>query len=219
MVSKKHHTMNIVQNSNIKQFCKSLIYKFRYGLTETECEECIRETSNFFGIPMPMLINDLTGNRDDSGTKVWHNNRKSMSDDIFDYDLKELKKLGVHDKVAFSLVCTHETAHRVFQNKWLPGPDLGQWEQELVADYFLGIRAGLQDLDIRSVFDGLTKTNGCGTHPTGKLRGEYMSYGLHLGLTNRVRKVSATINEYLNLFLDYRREHFKELYEAEITIY
>jgi len=211
--------MSIVPNFKFRQFYKDLAYKAQYGLTETECEESVKETCDFFGIPLPLLIHDITNDKDDQGTKIWFKDTHTMSDDVLDFDLKQLKKLGVHDKMAFSLIVTHEMTHRIFINKWLPGPDLGQWEQELIADFFMGVRAGLQGLDIRPVFNGLANTGGSGTHPTGKLRGEYMSYGLHLGLTNYSKGHSATVEEYKNLFLDYRRNHFKELYDAELTIY
>ncbi len=205
--------------SDIRHFCKNLLSKSKYGLTEDECLVAIQAACDFFGIPAPVVIQDLTN--DPYGQTMFKNrDANSLYDDVLCYDLNELKGLGVSDIIGFTAVFTHECAHRVFQNIDLPGPDNGQWESELIADYFMGVRAGLQDMDIRPVRNALATTPGSGTHPLGKLRDEYIGYGFFEGRRHFINQdLPNTLDDYVELFLKYRREHLSELFEAEMVIY
>lgn len=204
--------------SNIEAFLNDLQYKIRYNLTVEECKQAISETCQFFGIPLPVFIQDLT-NRPDEGTCFKNRDANSLYDDVLGFDLEQLRGLGVTDYVSFSAVMTHECAHRVFQNRLLPGPAFGQWEHELVADYFMGVRAALQNMNIGSIIEALSKTRGSGSHPTGTLRREYIIYGKQEGYYHLIHNKKADVEEYFQLFLDYREQHLKELYEAEMRVY
>lgn len=205
--------------SDIKNYCKNLLRKNKYGLTEDECAAAIQTTCDFFGIPVPVLIKDLTN--DKSGqTLIRPKNPNTYYDDVLEYNLKELKTLGVSDYIGFSAIITHECAHRVFQNRTLPGPDSGRWEHELLADFFMGVRAGLQQMDITPIRSALACTSGSGTHPLGRFRDEYIGYGHLEGRRHLMNKLLPnTIEEYFQLFLAYRKNHFQDLHEAEMTIY
>jgi len=205
--------------SNIRHFCKNLLSKCKYGLTEDECVVAIQAACDFFGIPAPILIQNLT--YDPFGQTMFKNRDPySLYDDVLCYDLNELRGMGVSDIIGFTAVFTHECAHRVFQDKVLPGPDNGQWEGELIADYFMGVRAGLQDMDIRPIRNALAPTPGSGSHPLGKFRDEYIGYGFFEGRRHLINQnLPNTLEDYVKLFLKYRREHLDELYEAEMTIY
>lgn len=204
--------------SSIKQYCSNLLNKSKYGLTEDECEVAIQAACDFFGIPAPVLIKNLTSDKN-SQTLFRNRDPNSLYDDVLEYNLKELKALGVSDIVGFTAVFTHECAHRVFQNTLFPGPDSGQWEQELIADYFMGVRAGLQDMDITPVRNALASTSGSGTHPIGSFRDEYINYGFLEGRRHLTHNLPNNLDEYVQLFLAYRRSHLEALHEAEMTIY
>lgn len=211
--------MAMIGLSDINHFCKNLLDKCKFGLTEEECEKEILATCDFFGIPAPWLIQNMT-NDNSRQTLIHPMDQKSLYDDILLYNLNELKGLGVSDRMSFSAVITHECAHRVFQNTLFPGSDSGQWEQELIADYFMGVRAGLQDMDITPVKNALAITPGSGTHPLGRLRDEYIGYGYFEGRKRLMNNnLPNNLDEYVQLFLAYRKNHLEDLYEAEMTIY
>ena len=205
--------------SELKKFSRNLLYKSQYGITEDECERAIKAACDFFGIPMPKAIEDLTFNPE--GATMFKNwDRDRYDDDVLCYDLQQLKRLGVNNYTGFTAVFTHECAHRYFQNRLLPGPDFGQWENELVADYFMGVRASLERQDITTVINELAKqSTGSGTHPTGKLRWEYATYGKQEGNFHLIKRIPFDVEEYFQLFLEYRERHLDELRKAELRVY
>lgn len=205
--------------SDIKRFSKNLLYKSQYGITEEECVRGIQAACDFFGIPMPRAIEDLTHNPEGATMfKNWDDER--FDDDVLCYDLNQLKRLGVNNYVGFTAVFTHECAHRYFQNRLLPGPNFGQWEGELVADYFMGVRSSLERQDISVIINELAKqSTGSGTHPTGRLRWEYATYGRQEGDFHLIHHKPFDIEEFFQLFLNYRLRHIDALKKAEFRIY
>ena len=137
--------------------------------------------------------------------------------------MEELKRLGISSKDAFSLVMTHECTHRVLQNTILPGLNKGQWEQELCCDFFMGVRCGLDKLSqqaFNSVRNGLGQSPGARTHPTGKLRYDVMSYALtYVGYMDLIQKRRRTIQEYLQIFEEWRQKHADEIRQAQIPFF
>ena len=78
----------------LKKFSQNLLYKSQYGITLDECERAIKAACDFFGIPMPRAIEDLTNNPEGATMfKNWDKDR--YDDDVLCFDLKELKRLGV----------------------------------------------------------------------------------------------------------------------------
>ena len=204
---------------NLKKFSRDLLYRSQFGITEEECERGIQAACDFFGIPMPRLIENLTSDPEGATMfKNWDTNR--YEDDVLCYDLIQLKKLGVNNYTGFTAVFTHECAHRYFQDRLLPGPDFGQWENELVADYFMGVRASLERQDISSVIDALAaSSSGSGTHPIGRLRWEYATYGKQEGYFHLIHRKPFDIEEYFQCFLNYRLNHLDALRKAELSVY
>jgi len=134
--------------------------------------------------------------------------------------VEQLKSLGVNNYIGFTAVFTHECAHRYFQNRLLPGPDFGQWEGELVADYFMGVRASLERMDITTVVNELAKqSTGSGTHPIGRLRWEYATYGKQEANFHLIHRNPFDIEEYFQYFLEYRLRHLDELRKVELKVY
>ena len=193
----------MINKSDVYQFVRDLLYKCKYGLTEEECVIGIKEACDFFGMPMPQFVHDVTGKKAQQTA--------SQSNDP--------NTLGIDDYTAFTAVFTHECAHRYFQNRLLPGPNFGQWEGELVADFFMGVRASLQRMDISKVIDGLARSGGSGTHPTGSLRREYIVYGMQEANFHLIKGKPFDIEDYFQCFLRYRLNHLDELRKAELTVY
>lgn len=205
--------------SDIRKFSKDLLYRSQYGITEDECVKGIQTACDFFGIPMPNVIKDLTNNPG-GATFVEPHSPDCLTDDVLCYDLRQLKRLGVNNYIGFTAVITHECAHRFFQNRLLPGPDFGQREGELVADYFMGVRASLEGMDITTVVNELARqSTGSGTHPTGRLRWEYATYGKQEANFHLIHRKPFDIEDYFQCFLSYRQRHLDDLRKAELKVY
>lgn len=202
----------------LKQLVSNLKNKIQYGLTEQECIDGIHEICEFFGIPVPQLIQNVT-NEPGGTTCVINRDTTSLEDDILCFNLNELRSMGVTDKISFMAVMTHECAHRVFQNHWFPGPDMGQWESEMVADYFMGVKIGLSGWNVDAVRDALAHERGSGTHPAGDIRSEYVRLGIFEARRRMIQRRVGTIQDYLTSFLEYREMHLDDLRKYELTIY
>ena len=189
----------------------------RYGVSPRDCEKVIESACDFFEIPLPNLIADMTENPQGQ-TMFVDFNPNSFCDDVICYHLKELKALGVNSKDSFTLVMTHECAHRILQNTTLPGLDNGQWEEELCCDFFMGVRASLERID-RKAFDsvrtGLSRSDGSRTHPTGILRDAAMTAGTMAGNFDLIQNKKRTISEYLETFNRWRLNHIQQIEMAQ----
>ena len=114
----------------------------RFGLSESDIKDAIKSACDFFNIPMPRMIQDLT-NAQNGQTMFVNWDRGSYYDDVLCFNMQQLIDMNVDSKDAFSLVMTHECAHRVLQATRFPGINNGAWENELAADFLMGVRAGL----------------------------------------------------------------------------
>ena len=113
----------------------------RFGLSDEDIRDAIKSACDFFNIPMPRMIQDLT-NAQNGQTMFVNWDRGSYYDDVLCFNMQQLIDMNVDSKEAFSLVMTHECAHRVLQATPFPGINDGVWENELAADFFMGVRAG-----------------------------------------------------------------------------
>ena len=188
----------------------------RYGVSPIDCEKGIESACEFFEIPLPALIADMTENPQGQ-TMFVDFNPNSFCDDVICYHLEQLKGLGVNSKDSFTLVMTHECAHRILQSTTLPGLDNGQWEEELCCDFFMGVRASIEKID-RKAFDsvrmGLSKGGGSSTHPSGILRDAAMTAGNMTGNFDLIQNRKRTIPEYLAIFERWRQNNI-QLIEME----
>ena len=87
----------------------------RFGLTDEEIKEAIQSACDFFHIPYPRMVQDLT-NHPNGQTMFVNWDRGSFYDDVLCFNMQQLIDMKVDNKEAFSLVMTHECAHRVLQN-------------------------------------------------------------------------------------------------------
>lgn len=173
----------------------------RFGLSQDEIRDSIQSACNFFNIPFPRMVQDLT--RDLYGQTQFVNwDKNSYEDDVLCYNIDQLVALNIDTKEAFSLVMTHECAHRVLQNTQFYGPNNGIWEQELCCDYFMGVRSGLWNMDISKVIMGLINLPGTPAHPKGSLRVKFIRYGQQHVLEMKQAEIPLTIP---NLFAEYEK--------------
>ena len=216
------NNINARKFPTLEGFRASMKKLLRYGLSEKDCISGVESACAFFNIPMPAFIADLT-NKPNGQTMFLSTDKETFADDIICYDLEQLLALGVKNVLAYSLIMTHECAHRVLQNTVLPGRDDGQWEEELAADFFMGVRAGLEGFPpeaFKAVRSGLGKGSGAKSHPCGWLRSEIMSYGYtYVGNMDLIHHRKRSIDEYLALFEAWRQKNEGRIIQAHVPFY
>lgn len=110
----------------MKEFIKLTQHFRSLGLSAFDMEKAIRHVCDFFHILMPHMIQDLTNVQ--NGQTMFMNWHPGLyEDDVLCYNMQELIDMKVDSKDAYSLVMTHECAHRVLQNTQLPGINNGRW--------------------------------------------------------------------------------------------
>lgn len=190
----------------------------RFGLSESDIRDAIKSACDFFNIPMPRMIQDLT-NLENGETMFMNWDRGSYYDDVLCFNMQQLIDLNVDSKDAFSLVMTHECAHRVLQATQFPGVNNGAWENELAADFLMGVRAGLWNMDESKVALGLMMTNGSPSHPEGLLRALFIRHGKYVSQTMRWQGIPLTMQNLINEFMRFRNENLSEILSLQRKYY
>ena len=199
------------QRPHMEDFLANAAKHFWYtGLRQEQIHDAIQTACDFFGIPMPQLVYDITNNPNE-GTGVFKRMRDTYEDDILQYNMKELVKLGVTNLDAFTLVLTHECMHRVLQRTTLPGRNNGAWEEELACDYFMGVRAAMTGMDEDPVARGLLSTDGWYTHPDGSLRYTFIKQGKQNAYFDLIRRRPVSFQVMYQQFLELLAKHREEI--------
>lgn len=210
------------QFPTLSNFKKSTEKFLKYGLTDRDCYDGIETACEFFGIPMPQIINDFTENPI-GHTMMVSSCPTSYWDDIICYNLEELVEMGANNKNSFSLIMTHECAHRILQNTPLPGLNNGRWENELICDYFMGVRAGVEGLpvaDLNAIKNAIYNSPGAMSHPIGPLRYEVISYGYtNVGCFDLIHHRKRTLQEYMLNFEKWRNKNEGLIRQSQIPFY
>lgn len=196
-----------------------LSHRFRrFGLSESEIRDAIKSACDFFNIPMPRMIQDLTNAR--NGQTMFVNwDKGSYYDDVLCFNMQQLIDMKVDSKDAFSLVMTHECAHRVLQATSFPGLNGGVWENELAADFLMGVRAGLWNMDATKITVGLLMTDGSPTHPEGALRALFIRHGKYVSQAMRKQGIPLTIQNLINEFMSFRNQNLAEIHRFQRKFY
>lgn len=190
----------------------------KFGLSSKDVEDAVRSACDFFNIPMPRMIQDLTNVQNGQTMFVnWHPGL--YEDDVLCYNMQQLVDMKVDSKDAFSLVMTHECAHRVLQNTQFPGVNNGIWEHELAADFLMGCRAGLWNMDESKLTVGLILTNASPTHPEGSLRALFIRRGKYVAIEMRNKSIPLSIQNLLNEFMKYRQENLEQIHSYQRKFY
>ena len=191
----------------------------RFGLSDADVYGAIKSACDFFNIPMPRMIQDLT-NVQNGQTMFVNWDRGSYYDDVLCFNMQQLIDMKVDSKEAFSLVMTHECGHRVLQNTQFPGVANGQWESELCPDFFMGCRAGLWNMNaIDKVVMGLILTDGSPSHPEGTLRALFIRHGKYIVPEMHRRGIPLTIQNLINEFIAFRQQNLNEILNQQHKYY
>lgn len=162
-------------------------------LPDEAVENAVHRACEFFGIPeVPIIEAD--------GTCVWTNDATSLADDLFGFNREQLMGMGVSGEDSLTLVYTHECAHRCLQNTFL-----NLWTEELACDYFSGVHAGLNNINLDNFESSLGCTEGSPSHPTGALRAQFIEAGRQVAIDMCESDMDVTfdncltkLNQYLN---------------------
>ena len=200
--------LQFFKRPTMDDFLKMCQQRFkRFGLSDVDIHDAIKSACNFFNIPMPRMIQDLT-NEQNGQTMFVNWDRESYYDDVLCFNMQQLAQMHVYGKEAVSLVMTHECGHRVLQNTQFPGVANGQWESELCPDFFMGCRAGLWNMhSIEKVALGLMLTNGSPSHPEGTLRALFIRHGRYAAPEMHRRGIPLTIQNLVNEFMAFRDQN------------
>ena len=209
-----------LQRLSMEDFLKRCQQRFnRFGLSDTDINDAIKSACDFFNIPMPRMIQDLT-NAQNGQTMFMNWDRGSYYDDVLCFNMQQLINMNVTNKEAISLVMTHECGHRVLQNTQFPGVANGQWESELCPDFFMGCRAGLWNMSaIEKVAMGLLLTNGSPSHPEGTLRAMFIRHGRYVAPEMHRRGIPLTIQNLVNEFMAFRNQNLYEIQNQQRKYY
>lgn len=142
-----------------------------YGssLTDDMIMQSVTDASDFFHIDEPFGVaeSDTIG--------VYPLNPYTVNDDILVFNYDQFMEMGISQQDGLDMVMTHEMAHRALQ-----GMDTGfdSHQEELCCDFFAGVRAGLNGMDVGQFENALADTVECNTHPGGADRIEAIEAGV-----------------------------------------
>lgn len=186
-----------------------------FNLSVSDITDAISSACKFFGIPYPDMVLNLTS-QPNGATMFVNKDKSTYADDIICYNLLQLQNLGVSNKTAFTLIMTHECAHRYFQQYTFPGLNNGQWEEELACDFCMGVRSILENLDIRRVAEGLGRTQGAITHPDGDLRYQAILDGQGAVKYLTENGFELCLDNYLRYFEEFRKMMEPTIFAREL---
>ena len=171
-----------------------------YFLPDEMVINAAQRACDFFGIPMPPIHNSP-----EFGVCVFTNNPDTLYDDAFGFSREQMMEMGIRGEDSMTLVFTHECAHRALQQFC---GNLSPHTQELICDYFAGIHAAANGIDITTFVNSLRDTLGGPTHPDGILRSDSAESGVQAYYDLKEQGVDLTFNNCLDYF-------FKHYNDAE----
>lgn len=138
-------------------------------VTEEDVACFVKEAAEFFDLPLPVVHDSC-----ETMAKVISHN---MADYEVFYNWKSLGQSGINNKDAFNLVMTHELCHHVFRSTRFFYCRNEQWNQELVCDFMVGVRAEAYGIATGKYKYVVGSTKACITHPPGYFRKAMVEFG------------------------------------------
>ncbi|MCI6249744.1 MAG: hypothetical protein MR641_00710 [Bacteroidales bacterium] len=163
-------------------------------LPDKAVTNAVHRACEFFGIPeVPVIEAD--------GTCVWTNDASTIADDLFGFNREQLMEMGVSGEDSLTLVYTHECAHRCLQNAFIDS-----WTEELACDYFSGVHAGLNNINLDNFEASLGCTEGGTSHPSGALRAQFIEAGRQAALEMEASGTEISFDNCMNKLNQYLQE-------------
>ena len=162
-------------------------------LPDEAVSNAIHKACEFFGIPeVPIIEAD--------GACVWTDDT-SLADDLFGFNRDQLMDIGISGEDSLTLVYTHECAHRCLKDTFIDS-----WTEELACDYFSGIHAGLNNINLDNFEASLGCTEGGISHPAGALRAQFIEAGRQDAIDMCESDVEVTFDSCISKFNQYLKE-------------
>ncbi|MFR3329817.1 MAG: hypothetical protein ACLTSL_06610 [Odoribacter splanchnicus] len=165
-------------------------------LPDEMVSDAIHRACDFFNLPDAPFIGDTS-------VCVWTKDTDTAFDDVFGFSRQQMMEMGISGEDALTLVYTHECAHRALQdNDTLTGK-----EQELACDFFAGIHAGVEDIDVRPLMNALGNTVESDSHPSGEIRVAVIDFGKKTVEEMQEQGTPLTFENCMERFEDFLCEH------------
>lgn len=131
--------------------------------------DSVEKACDFFHIEYPVKIepgHTMAINFGDPNT---------YGDEVLFFNHAQLETMGITSQDSLDLIMTHEGAHFILQDL-----DTGFdcYQKELCCDYMMGVRAGLNDMDITQLENSLIDLPQGLRHPAGILRVDAIEQGM-----------------------------------------
>lgn len=186
------------------------------GITREDVLKLVHDTCLFFH------LNDACEVIDVSNTSVTTQMRsypyEEQGKDELYYNLDELITMGVITVDAFTLVLTHEFAHRYFKNQVFRGWNRGAWEMELACDFFAGVRSRINLIHATGMRWSLERTQGTKYHPPGDLRMAIIEYGREVAYKLSLKQTPPTLDIYLKAYNFFIEKKARAIWERQQKI-
>lgn len=91
---------------SIDEFLKKSQRFKKFDLSSKDIEDAIKSACDFFNIPMPAMIHDLT-NVENGQTMYINYNPRSYDDDVLCFNMQQLVDMKVDSKEAFQVAALH----------------------------------------------------------------------------------------------------------------
>lgn len=98
--------LQFISKASIVDIMKMFIRFNKFGLSQKDIEDAIKSACDFFNIPMPAMIHDLT-NVENGQTMFINYNPRSYDDDVLCFNMQQLVDMKVDSKEAFQGGPTH----------------------------------------------------------------------------------------------------------------
>ncbi len=187
-----------------------------FDLSEQDIIDSVQSASNFFNLGAPQNI------REGWATGVLTDLPFTEKDDVIIFNRQQLSDMGINDKESFTLVMSHEGAHRALQNL---DEGFNFHQEELCCDYLAGVQAGLNDMDTSKMEASLQNTAKSTTHPAGNLRVSAIEMGVEYGHSyHEEHNAAPTLTECIENFkqsvihqqINLRPENIEAYFAADI---
>lgn len=144
---------------------------YDFDLSDDMIADSVHQASAFYNMCDPASVVEW------DTTAVALNDPWTPDDDVLLFNREQMSNLGITDKEGFDLVLTHEIGHRELQAmRNVTG--FNSYQEELCCDYMVGVRAGLNDMDVSKITDALSDMEAGETHPDGALRVQAVEDGV-----------------------------------------
>lgn len=153
--------------------------------------KAVKQACEFFNLPEVPVV-------DADDVCVWRSGDLAFNDDVFGFNRQQLADMGVRGQDSLTLVYTHECAHRVFQGKMDDA-----WKEELACDFFAGVNAGLNNINLDNVEAALGSCIGSPTHPNGALRASFIEEGYRMANEMGIKVETVTFENGMAQFEQY----------------